>query len=298
MAHWKSGMRYLHIQNEVPFNELVFPAKLLFTCNESLEVDSLHLGSLPDIVSACTENFRSHDDLDADVIIRQFRIPNGQVMKIYEGNGESIARHIWYQDAGIGLAAWLIDSLERLQQPGSEQLNMLELGTGCGIVGLVLGSIHSTCRALLTDLDENALKFGRINAQRSSKALDSTRECRPLDWGNPNEFTLDRQLDFIVASDCTYNIDSIPDLVRTIADLVQQSERLQIQWFTPKIIISTKVRHPSEAIVFELMGKAGFEQQEHASVAMQDKHRASIGQELEVVDIYVFERRRVTSPLD
>ncbi|KAL8703062.1 MAG: hypothetical protein Q9201_003762 [Fulgogasparrea decipioides] len=292
MAYWKPGMRCLHIQNEVPFKELVFPAKFLFTCNESLEVDSLQFGSLPDIVSACTEDFRGYADLDADVIIRQFQIPNGQLMKIYEENGESIARHIW--DAGIGLAAWLIGSLKRLQQPGSEQFNILELGTGCGIVGLVLGSIHSDCRALLTDLDEDALKFGRINAQRSPKALNSTRECRPLDWGEPNEFTLDRQLDFIVASDCTYNVDSIPDLVRTIADLVQQSERIRIQWLTPKVVVSTKVRHPSEAIFFELMEKTGFEQKEHASIPMDDRHRASIGQELEVVDIYVFEHRRKT----
>lgn len=94
---WKSGMRCLRVEIQVALHTSTYPARFLFTCCESLRMDSLQLGQLPDIVSAWTEDFHADDDLklDADLIIRSFRLPNGQVLKICEENGESIARHIW-----------------------------------------------------------------------------------------------------------------------------------------------------------------------------------------------------------
>lgn len=94
-ACWRSGMRCLQVDKEVPRKEMIFPIRILFTCNESLKVDSLQLGQLPDIVSAWTDDFGGPDGLNADLIIRQFLVPNGQVLNICEENGESIAHHIW-----------------------------------------------------------------------------------------------------------------------------------------------------------------------------------------------------------
>ncbi|KAI4253191.1 MAG: hypothetical protein LQ352_003842 [Teloschistes flavicans] len=287
---WKSGMRCLRVEIQVALHTSTYPARFLFTCCESLRMDSLQLGQLPDIVSAWTEDFHADDDLklDADLIIRSFRLPNGQVLKICEENGESIARHIW--DAGIGLAAWLIDYLPDLHPLGSKALSVLELGTGCGIVGLVFGSIVPHSWAVLTDLDDDALRFAGINAQRCPRALDSTREWRPLDWKDPQSFTLDRTLDFIVASDCTYNSDSIPHLVHTINELEQRVTELGDGVPGPKVLISTKVRHPSESMFFTLLKDHGFEKEEYTSIAMPDKYRQSTGQDLETVDVYIFKR--------
>ncbi|KAL8688207.1 MAG: hypothetical protein Q9218_005826 [Villophora microphyllina] len=287
---WKSGMRCLRAEIQFPLQNFTYPARFLFTSSESLKMDILQLDRLPDIVSAWTEKVYADECLaiDTDVMIRFFRMPDGQILKIYEENGESIARHIW--DAGIGLAAWFVESLAKLHQTNSGELSILELGTGCGIVGLVFGNIVPNSWALLTDLDDGALKFAAINAQRSLRAQDSIRECRPLDWTEPRSFGLDRTLDFIVASDCTYNADTIPDLVRTMSDLERRVMELGTRISGPKVIVSMKVRHSSEAIFFHLMGMNGFEQVEHASVSMPDKYRQSVGEALETVDIYIFKR--------
>ncbi|KAL9581382.1 MAG: hypothetical protein Q9212_003935 [Teloschistes hypoglaucus] len=263
---WKSGMRCLRVEIQVALQTVTYPARFFFTSCASLQMDSLQLSQLPDIVSAWTENFRAEDNmkLDADVIIRSFSIPNGQVLKIYEENGESMARHI------------------------CKALNILELGAGCGIVGLVLGSIFPRSRTLLTDIDDDALRFAGINALKCTRALASIREWRPLDWEDPQSFTLDGTLDFIVASDCIYNTDSIPHLVRTITALERRVVELREGVPGPKVVLSTKVRHSSESIFFTLLKDQGFEQEQHTSISMPDKYRQSTGQELELVDVYIF----------
>ncbi|KAL8635741.1 MAG: hypothetical protein Q9228_006800 [Teloschistes exilis] len=287
---WKSGMRCLRIEIQVALHAVKYPAGFFFTSCGSLHMDSLQLGQLPDIVSAWTEDFHAEDGmkLDSSVTIRCFSIPNGQVLKIYEENGDSIARHVW--DAGIGLAAWLVNNSGSLQPLGSEALHVLELGAGCGLVGLVFGSIISGSRLLLTDIDDDALKFAGINALKCPRAQDSIRELRPLDWKDPQSFTLDGTLDFIVASDCIYNSDSIPPLVYTIIELERRVMKLRKGAPGPKVMISTKVRHWSESMFFKLLEEYGFEQEEHTSIPMPDQYRQSTGEELETVDVYIFKR--------
>ncbi|KAL9028863.1 MAG: hypothetical protein Q9196_002830 [Gyalolechia fulgens] len=180
LTFWKSGMRCLKIETKVPLEYLTSWARLVFTCSESLEADSLQLGKVPYIVSAWTEEFRGPQDPIADAVVRRFTLLEGKVLEICEENGESIARHI----------------------------------------------------------------------------------C-------------------------------IPHLAQTISELAQRSMELHQEALSPQVIVSTKKRHPSEAIFFDLMSKAGFEQKEHTTVSMHDQYRESIGQDVEVVDVYVFERARV-----
>lgn len=177
-----------------------------------------------------------------------------------------------------------------MTQKDDKQCTILELGTGCGLVGLVLGSLCENSRLILTDVDDGSLKLAADNARKSRGIFNSVWECRSLDWKEPNKFNFDGSLAFIVASDCTYNSDSIPHLVRTISDLVQRSTELHKSSPSPQIIVSTKKRHPSEAIFFELMNKSGFEQKEHTTVSMPDQYRESVVQDVEMVDVCVFER--------
>ena len=178
-----------------------------------------------------------------------------------------------------------------MQQPPKKQLSILELGTGCGIVGIGCANLSPDCRILLTDLDDHALKSADINVQRCLEDVKERLELRPLDWKNPHKFRLDGRLDLIIASDCTYNSDSAPGLVHTILHLVQKSSEKAGKCLSDtKIMVSTKERHSSEAIFFELMREAGFVQTEHARVPLEDRYRESIGQKLEVVDIHVFEK--------
>lgn len=145
------------------------------------------------------------------------------------------------------------------------------------------------CHLILTDEDDDALRFAKQNARKSRHTVNSAWECQPLDWVEAGKYKLDRALDFIIASECIYNPDSIPNLVHTISELVRQSKGLKAGLPQPRIIVSTKVRHWTEAAFFGLMKTAGFEQQEHESIAIPDNYRESIGQDLERVEIYVFE---------
>ncbi|KAL8938089.1 MAG: hypothetical protein Q9211_003367 [Gyalolechia sp. 1 TL-2023] len=291
LTFWKSGMRCLKIETKVPLEYLTSWARLVFTCSESLEADSLQLGKVPYIVSAWTEEFRGPQDPIADAVVRRFTLLEGKVLEICEENGESIARHIW--DAALGLTTWLVSHREMLGRQDDKQCTILELGTGCGLVGLVLGSLRQNSRLILTDIDEGSLKLTTDNAQKSRELFNSVCECRSLDWKEPHKFTCVESLTFIIASDCTYNTDSIPHLAQTISELAQRSMELHQEALSPQVIVSTKKRHPSEAIFFDLMSKAGFEQKEHTTVSMHDQYRESIGQDVEVVDVYVFERARV-----
>ncbi|KAL8808306.1 MAG: hypothetical protein Q9182_000126 [Xanthomendoza sp. 2 TL-2023] len=293
VANWKSGMRVLKIEAKVPVDHS--PFRFLFTSSESLRIDPLQLDRLPEIVSAWTEEFSHLADVGSDVTLRHFQLPSGQLLEIYEENGESMARHIW--DGGVILAAWLNSSLMFEQYLDDAPLSILELGTGCGTAGLALGT-RWNCHTILTDENDDALKFAKRNIEKFSHTYKSAWECHPINWSQPQNYRLARPLDFIVASECVYNPDSIPGLVHTISYLVRQSNRLKRGAPKPKVIVSTKTRHASEAAFFDLMTASGFEPSEHASIPIPDSYRESIGQDLEIVHIYVFEHHieNVTEP--
>lgn len=160
------------------------------------------------------------------------------------------------------------------------------------MIGLVLASMSQSqnCRLVLTDVDDDSLRLAKCNASKSREGFNSAWETRILDWEEPQNFTLDQKLELVVASDCIYNADHIPDLVRTISDLVKQSQELGRESAGPKILISTKRRHSSEKVFFRLMSKAGFKQTAHETVSMCDGYRESIGQEVEIVHIHIFEK--------
>ncbi|TVY87901.1 UPF0665 family protein, partial [Lachnellula willkommii] len=96
---------------------------------------------------------------------RTFRFGNSEI-HIWEETGESIARHIW--DAGLLLSAYLASisdpsskkaspPLPSLQQTLSQKnLAVIELGAGCGIVGITLSTLFrkQISQILLTDLPE------------------------------------------------------------------------------------------------------------------------------------------------
>lgn len=151
-------------------------------------------------------------------------------------------------------------------------------------------SQNQNCRLILTDLDDDSLKLAKTNAHRSREVFNSVWQCCILDWREPQKFTLDERLALIVASDCIYNSDNIPDLVNTISHLVRRSCDISKGRDSPKIIVSTKRRHPSEEMFFDLMGNAGFKQTDHDAIPMCDQYRESTGQEFEVVNIHIFEK--------
>ena len=201
----------------------------------------------------------------------------------------------WDRDGGVVLGAVLRDLVSspdfmggksllycKLQEMQRKKSKMIELGSGSGLVGIQFAHACPGSQAVLTDLTM-ATDIMAQNAKRAQWSKHYHIECCGLDWAEdlPKSFSDDR-FDLILVSDCTYNTDSIPNLVKTIASLFKHSPRALL-------VIATKVRHDSEAIFHNYLKKAGIIQKDHQSYPIPDRQRIHFGQELESVDIYVYQ---------
>ena len=180
------------------------------------------------------------------------------------------------------------DLAKLLQSTAPRGPGILELGSGCGIVGLQVADLCSTSDILLTDLPE-AMDTLNHNVEHAKFVSSNVKLATALlDWDEPFPERLTKQrFDLVIVSDCTYNPDSIPGLVKTLSSVAENSPNALI-------VVSLKVRHDSEAIFFDLMAGAEFVEAEHISIPLPDRCRTKTGQELEVVDIYVYRSQRST----
>ncbi|OQD82768.1 hypothetical protein PENANT_c020G04321 [Penicillium antarcticum] len=192
-------------------------------------------------------------------------------LSIWEETGNSIARHIW--DAGLASVIYLQKTLDDMKATNGKQkhkqsqstipaltrllstirsspLQVVELGAGCGIVGIALASMLPNCSVLLTDLPEVESIITR-NIEEAQTAPQSSVEYQNLDWDSPPDDLCSRPIELILVSDCTYNADSLPALVNVLDRLVRTSP-------DAIILVALKRRHDSETAFFDLMGSAGF----------------------------------------
>lgn len=116
--------------------------------------------------------------------------------------------------AGQILATYLI-------QRGTEYLrgkNVLELGAGTGLVGLVAGQLPGT-RVWITD-QEPLLPIMQRNVQMNG--LTDNVYVAKLDWGVPAPPSIPKP-DVILAADCVYYEPAFPLLVETLDELSDTS---------------------------------------------------------------------------
>ena len=200
------------------------------------------------------------------------------------------------RDAGIALNVFLStlvlqprstsDLAKVLQRSTPRGPKILELGSGCGIVGLQVAGLCSTSDVLLTDLPD-AMDILNHNVQ-NAKIISSRGRLATsiLDWEEclPRGVAKQR-FDLVIVSDCTYNPDSAPGLVKTLSSVAEKSP-------DALIVVSLKVRHDSEAIFFDLMANAEFVEAEHTAIPLPDRCRSETGQDLEVVEVYMYRSRR------
>src|ERR1700712_2982062 len=160
-----------------------------------------------------------------------------------------------------------------------QKLSILELGCGCGLVGLSLAQLMPNCKVLLTDLPE-AQTIARRNISAMMPAPKSSAIFNCLQWEDKQlkEPFLSTRFDIIIVSDCTYNPDSSPALVSTLVTIATSSPGAVV-------LIAMKVRHESEECFFSLMKDAGFSMQKHTLVPLPSV--AEYGQQ-EFVEIHPF----------
>jgi predicted nicotinamide N-methyase len=196
------------------------------------------------------------------------------------------------RDAGIALASYLshvvsqpesMPSLAKtLQDSTSQSPRVMELGSGCGIVGLEIAHLCPMSDVYLTDLPEamDILNHNIIKAEFTSTGDRVTAAV--LDWNKPlPDNVAKNRYDLLIVSDCTYNCDSIPALVRTLAALIANSP-------AALIIVSMKVRHDSEAIFFDLMAGAGLVETDSVTIGLPDRIRQETQRPLGRIDVYVY----------
>ena len=176
------------------------------------------------------------------------------------------------------------DLAKLLQRSTPRGPRVLELGSGCGIVGLHAADLCSARDVLLSDLPD-AMDILNYNVERAKFLFNRGNIATAvLDWDEPLPERVGKQIfDLVVVSDCTYNPDSIPALVKTLSAVAENS-------FDTLIVVSLKVRHDSEAIFFDLMAGSDFVEVEHTAIPLPDQYRSETGQELEAVEVYVYRR--------
>ena len=131
----------------------------------------------------------------------------------------------------------------------SSPLQVVELGAGCGIVGIALAQMLEQVQVLLTDLPE-VEEIVMRNIYDNHPQRDSSVTFQTLDWDEPGDLC-NGSIDLILVSDCTYNADSLPPLVAVLGRLARSSP-------DAVVLVALKRRHDSEAIFFDLMRSAGF----------------------------------------
>ncbi|KAL2808598.1 putative methyltransferase-domain-containing protein [Aspergillus granulosus] len=224
----------------------------------------LNQQDIPLVMSGWSAPFGGPQSEVADKLIeRRFRVNQTVELGIWEETGNSIARHIW--DAAVASVVYLqrlvagdqlssnmvLRSLLRSERRGP--LHVIELGSGCGIVGIALAALLPQCSVLLTDLPE-VEEIVSKNIAAARPAQSSGLQYRPLEWEEelPADLFETPSIDLVLVSDCTYNADSLPALVSVLSRLLKLSPHALI-------LVALKRRHQSERIFFDLMKSAGLE---------------------------------------
>jgi predicted nicotinamide N-methyase len=161
-------------------------------------------------------------------------------------------------------------------------INVLELGAGCGIVGITLSRFYpNASKILLTDLPEATEILTRnLNlCPPLGRNQQITHEI--LDWSSPLPPNVkNTDWNMVIVSDCTYNPGVVPDLVLTLRSIATKSQRDVV------ILLAMKVRHESEIMCFDLMAQSGFAVREKAVLPLP-----MLAGEAEQIEIFVLTLR-------
>ena len=171
-------------------------------------------------------------------------------------------------------------SLIKLSQGNG--LRILELGSGCGVVGIWMASSFPRTEVIMTDLPE-AMSILEMNMVHTRLANGSKLARAELDWHKAvPKGIAERSFDLIIVSDCTYNCDSVPALIKTIAVLLRQCPEALV-------VIAMKIRHESELAFFDLMTEGGLAKVEKAVIGLSHiQDGSAVGPPRDAVEVHVY----------
>ena len=142
-------------------------------------------------------------------------------------------------------------ALARLIQLSREKrLKVLELGAGCGIVGIAFAHLVKS-DVILTDL-EDAQEIMDKNIRCASPLAGSSLQTQKLDWAARLDDSLSGQFDLVLVSDCIYNPDSSVHLVETLRQLATRAPKVLV-------LVGFKRRHDADSVFFDRMNETQFQ---------------------------------------
>lgn len=154
-------------------------------------------------------------------VYKHFTLPNAEIVSIRESpniiSEGTTGLHCW-QAAGA-LAEWALANADRLATK-----NVLELGSGTGLTGFVVGKYCKVSRICLTDGNETVLRLLDDNlAENFQHNPALTINVAPLDWFKieKSQFIADDtwKPDVVMAADVVYDDSLFEALCKTI-DLI------------------------------------------------------------------------------
>lgn len=109
---------------------------------------------------------------------------------------------------------------------------VLELGSGCGLAGAVLG-LRSRCKSLVVSEIPTVLPILEQNLQdiylRQGKNTNEVPECAAVWWGETASQAVNgRTFDIIVGADVVYEVERASELLRTLCDLSREDTKIYI----------------------------------------------------------------------
>lgn len=158
---------------------------------------------------------------------------------VVEQTGNNLARKVW--DAGISLSLYLKAHYNTLfSESRDRKLNILELGTGCGIVSNTVAQLLG-CGANIVATD---LSDAQEVLEMTCRANSCRVEFKEFDWEGEPTVLSQSHWDWILISDCTYNSSSYQSLLNAIIGVSSADTR---------VLLAHKHRHDEESEFFEMV---------------------------------------------
>ena len=156
---------------------------------------------------------QNESDLLSIPLLKHYRelVFQSVTVMILEEYGETMGSHIW--DSGYILTKYLLEEFGKMEG------TIIELGAGCGILGISLNKLFDEkVNVIMTD------RYSQKNLiQQNIQLNDSEANCSfsELDWANQAHISnlqlhVNGVVDFIVAADVIYDEDSIEPLIHLI----------------------------------------------------------------------------------
>lgn len=119
----------------------------------------------------------------------------------------------WVWPTALEMATRLQEDLQQRDKP----LNVLELGSGCGLVGMICAALNHN--VVLTDHAQN-VDCLRQNVELNREIVGNRAAVTVLEWGNENDMAAIRdaygEFDVIVGSDLIYDAKIHEGLLKTM----------------------------------------------------------------------------------